>query len=49
MGLCTNCAFVVENVCFTLNQLFPIDFGLCFTTIKNNLETQKITSKGGGY
>jgi hypothetical protein len=49
VGLCTSCACVVESVCFTLTELFPIAFGLCFTTTKSISETQKIASKGGEY
>lgn len=50
VGLCTSCASVVESVCFTLTELFPIiAFGLCFTTTKSISETQKIASKGGEY
>jgi hypothetical protein len=48
VGLCTSCASVVESACFTLSELFPIAFGLWFTT-KSISETQKITSKGGEY
>jgi hypothetical protein len=47
VGLCTSCAFVVDNVYFTLNELFPIAFGVCFTTTKSILKTQKIASKVG--
>ncbi len=50
VGLCTSCASVVESVCFTLSELFPIAFGLCFTTTKSISETlKKIASKGGEY
>lgn len=47
--LCTSCASVVESMCCTLIELFPIAFGLCFTTTKSISETQKIASKGGEY
>ncbi len=47
--LCTSCASVVECGCFTLSELFPIAFGLCFTTTKSISETKKIASKGGEY
>jgi hypothetical protein len=46
-GIVYQLCFVVDNIYFILNELFPIAFGVCFTTTKSILKTQKIASKGG--